>query len=138
QFIKTSSSYQQRWASRLLENLKAGQTLDTFYPFPLQVWQLGDQPIMTLGGELVVEYGIRLKEIFGQEIFVMGYSNDVMAYIPSATILREGGYEGATSQMVYGLASTWASNLETLILHELVRLAEEAGVQKPESKLINP
>ena len=138
QFIENSSSYQQRWATRLLENLKAGQSLDTFYLYPLQVWQLGDQPIMTLGGELVVEYAIQLKEIFGQEIFVMGYTNDVMAYIPSATILREGGYEGATSQMVYGLPSSWAPDLETIIIHELVRLAEEAGVRKPESKLINP
>src|SRR5690606_29662495 len=75
QFIETSSDYQQRWASRLLKNLKAGQSLDNFYPYPLQVWQLGDQPILTLGGELVVEYAIRLKEIFGQEIFVMGYTN---------------------------------------------------------------
>lgn len=62
---------------------------------------------MGLGGEVVIEYSIVLKQIFGQDIFVLGYSNDVMAYIPSATILGEGGYEGATSQMVYGLPGTW-------------------------------
>ncbi|MEX2594568.1 MAG: neutral/alkaline non-lysosomal ceramidase N-terminal domain-containing protein [Anditalea sp.] len=136
-YIENSSGYQQRWASRLLENLQQGESFNSSYPYPLQVWQLGDQPIMTLGGELVVEYAIQLKKIFGPDIFVMGYSNDVMAYIPSITILREGGYEGATSQMVYGLPSTWASNIETLILHELIRLAEQAGVGKPESKLID-
>jgi hypothetical protein len=136
-FRENSSGYQQRWAVRLLENLQKGESFNSSYPYPLQVWQLGDQPILTLGGELVVEYAIQLKKIFGQDIFVMGYSNDVMAYIPSTAILREGGYEGASSQMVYGLPSTWASNIENLILHELVRLGEQAGVKKPESRLID-
>lgn len=136
-YHESSSGYQQRWAGRMLEELQAGASFPGTYPYPLQVWQLGDQPIMTLGGELVVEYAIQLKKIFGPDIFVMGYTNDVMAYIPSTTILREGGYEGATSQMVYGLPSTWASNIETLILHELVRLAKQAGVSQPESKLID-
>ena len=36
----------------------------TSYPYPVQVWKLGDQAIMALGGELVVEYSIRLKEDF--------------------------------------------------------------------------
>ena len=132
-----SANYQQRWASRLLDELKSGKIFPDSYPYPVQVWQLGDQPIMTLGGELVVEYPIQLKKIFGPDIFVMGYSNDVMAYIPSTTILREGGYEGATSQMVYGLPSTWDSPIENLIIHEIVRLAEQIGVKKPEAKLID-
>lgn len=60
-----------------------------------------------LGGEVVIEYAIELKRIFGQNTFVLGYSNDVMAYIPNSAILTEGGYEGASSQIVYGLPSTW-------------------------------
>ena len=59
---------------------------------------------------------------------MFGYSNDVMAYIPTATILREGGYEGESSQMVYGLPAKWASEIETIILYEMVKLAQEAGV----------
>lgn len=136
-FIENSSGYQQNWAKRMLANLQSGQAFSQSYPYPLQVWKLGEQAVMTLGGELVVEYAIQLKKIFGPEIFVMGYSNDVMAYIPSATILREGGYEGETSQMVYGLPSTWASSIEIRILNELVRLAAEVGVSQEESKLVS-
>jgi hypothetical protein len=131
-----SSGYQKRWATRVLEKMQRGESFQTSYPYPLQVWQLGDQPIMSLGGELVIAYAIELKRIFGQDIFVLGYSNDVMAYIPSATILREGGYEGASSQMVYGLPGTWTSNIEMLILQEIIQLAGQAGVPKPESGLI--
>ena len=123
------TGYQQRWAKRMAETAER-EKIPSSYPFPLQVWKLGDQAIFSLGGELVVDYAIELKRIFGQDAFVMGYSNDVMAYIPTATILREGGYEGESSQMVYGLPATWAPEIETIILYEMVKLAEDAGVSK--------
>ena len=123
--------YQKRWAERMLGKLRRGESFLKVYPYPVQVWQLGDQPIISLGGEIVVEYAIKLKQIFGPETMVMGYSNDVMGYIPSATILREGGYEGESAQMVYGLPSVWASTIETTILAEVVRLARQAGVPIP-------
>jgi len=138
QYIERSSGYQQTWAIRLLEATKAGNPMPTSYPFPVQAWKLGDLPIMALGGELVVEYAIQLKRIFGQHIFVMGYSNDVMSYIPTATILREGGYEGAIAQMVYGLPSPWDSDLEILILNEMIHVAEKAGIPKPKQQLLQP
>jgi len=132
QIVQNSSGYQKRWAANMLEKTGRGESVITSYPCPLQVWQIGDQLVMSLGGEVVIEYSIVLKQIFGQDIFVLGYSNDVMAYIPSATILGEGGYEGATSQMVYGLPGTWKSNIEMLIIQEMVRLAEQAGVPQTE------
>ncbi|KQS33171.1 neutral/alkaline non-lysosomal ceramidase N-terminal domain-containing protein [Dyadobacter sp. Leaf189] len=133
---KNTTGYQQKWANRMLEKMEKKEPFTTSYPFPLQVWKLGDQAIMTLGGELVVDYAINLKKIFGQDTFVMGYSNDVMTYIPSATILREGGYEGEAAAIVYGLPATWASDVEIKILNGMVNLAKEAGVTKPESRVI--
>ena len=124
------TSYQQRWAKRMQEKAGRGEAFPASYPFPLQVWKLGDQSLFSLGGELVVEYAIELKRIFGQDIFVLGYSNDVMGYIPTVTILREGGYEGETSQMVYGLPTTWSSDIESTILFEMVKLAKRVGVSK--------
>ncbi len=135
-FISTASGYQKRWATRMKEEREQGLPVLTSYPFPVQVWTLGDQPIMTLGGETVVAYALELKKVFGQDLMVMGYSNDVMGYIPSTTILREGGYEGASSQMVYGMPSTWAATLEIEILHEFHRLAEQVGVHQVQSGLL--
>jgi len=89
--------YLKRSAKELLRRLERGETLKASYPYPCQVWKLGDQAIMALGGELLVEYAIELKKAFGPDIFVMGYSNDIMAYIPSETVLKEGGYEGTRS-----------------------------------------
>jgi neutral ceramidase len=123
--------YYKRWASRMLEKQKRGENAPASYPYPVQVWNLGGQPLMALGGELVVEYGIRIRQLFGLNTFVMGYANDVMGYIPSATILAEGGYEGATSQMVYGMPGPWHASIEETILSEVRKVAEQAGVKAP-------
>ncbi|MDX1618128.1 MAG: neutral/alkaline non-lysosomal ceramidase N-terminal domain-containing protein [Balneolaceae bacterium] len=125
-----------RWASRQLDKLERGEPLRRTYPYPVQIWRLGEQTLIGLGGELVVDYAIELKRIFGQQIFVLGYSNDVMSYIPTVRIIREGGYEGASSQMVRGMPSTWETNIETVILNEVLRVAEKVGVPIHETTLI--
>ena len=132
---ESTIAYQQRWAEQTLNKLKKGESLPTFYPYPIQVWKIGNQSIFTLGGEVVVDYAIELKRIFGQDVFVMGYCNDVMSYIPSARVLREGGYEGATAQIVYGLPSTWTADIEARIIYQMVQLAKDVGVKMPEKEL---
>ncbi len=127
--IATSSGYVKKWAEITLQKLDKGGSLRTSYPYPVQVWKLGDHAIIGLGGEPVIEYAIRLKQLFGQNIFVLGYSNDVMAYIPTAAIIREGGYEGATSQMAFGLPSPWAVTVESMILQEVMRLAKQVDLR---------
>ena len=130
EMVKTAPGYQKKWASRILKLVNSGEKFPSSYPYPLQVWRLGEQPIMTLGGELVIQYAIDLKRIFGQNLFVMGYSNDVMTYIPSEIILKEGGYEGAAAHMVYGLPSKWAPGVEKTIIDAMTKLGEKAGLKK--------
>lgn len=129
-----STDFTKQCAEFLLKKMRSGELLERTYDYPLQVWQIGDQPIVIMGGEVVIEYAIKLKRIFGNKLFVLGYSNDVMAYIPSTIILNEGGYEGDSSQMVYGLPSKWEENIEKLILEEVMRLADQAGLSKKNSK----
>ncbi|MCE5347638.1 MAG: neutral/alkaline non-lysosomal ceramidase N-terminal domain-containing protein [Bacteroidales bacterium] len=126
--INEETGYLKHWAEDYLNRNEKGQPIMSSYLYPIQIWKLGDQPIISLGGEVVVDYSIELKRIFGQDIFVIGYSNDVMAYIPSAATLKEGGYEGLTSQMAFGLPAAWKDNTETVIINEVLRLAKKAGV----------
>jgi hypothetical protein len=106
-------------AKMLLKNLDGGGTLPAAYPYPVQTWRLGnDLTLVTLGGEGVVDYSLRLKKELGPNLWVMGYANDVMAYIPSARVLKEGGYEGATAMIYYGLPSVWGPKVEELIVAE--------------------
>jgi neutral ceramidase len=130
QIINSAEPYQQRWARRMMAQKQAGTPFPTTYPYPVQVWRLGDQALFALGGELVVAYVLEIKKRFGPESFVLGYSNDVMAYIPSETILQEGGYEGASSQMVYGQPGPWQPGLQEQILKEVEKLAGKVELLK--------
>lgn len=60
----------------------------------------------------------------------MGYANDGVSYIPSESILIEGGYEGESSQMVYGMPAKWDYGIEALIIEEIKNLAEKAGIEQ--------
>jgi neutral ceramidase len=130
------NGYQQRWAKRMLKRIKNGESIETSYPYPIQVWRMGQQAIFVLGGEVVIDYAIQLKRIFGENTFVMGYANDVMGYIPSVRVLREGGYEGLTSQIVYGLSAAWTADIENKIIHQCIKLAGEIGIKMPEAELV--
>jgi neutral ceramidase len=105
-------SYSQRWASRVLK-LPTDKPFPE-YPYPVQAWKLGDSLLwITLGGEVVVDYSLRFKGQYGYDTWVTAYANDVMAYIPSARVRIEGGYEGQSSMMVYGQpAERWAADVE--------------------------
>jgi len=114
--------YYQRWARTWIQRIESGEAIPTSYPYyPIQTWRLGNQNWVAMGGEVVVDYSIYLRRLLGQDLFVTAYANDVMAYIPSLRVLREGGYEGNTSMRVYGLPAVWAPEIEMKILHEVHR-----------------
>jgi hypothetical protein len=136
QMAGESTGYQKQWAVRMLGKMERGEPFRTSYPYPVQVWNLGNQPLVCMGGEVLVDYTISFKRLFGEDIFVMGFSNDGMAYIPSVRVIREGGYEGAVSQIVYGLPGTWKASIESDIIREVINLAEEVDIKMPESRLI--
>jgi len=123
------TTYRSRWAARLLKAKQAGEQLERTYPYPLQAWRLGREQLwITMGGEVVVDYALGFKKQYGDDTWVAGYCNDVMAYIPSLRVLDEdkppgSGYEGNTSMMVYGRAAErWADDVELRISHGLERI----------------
>ena len=94
--LASKDQYEVRHAKRLLEKLDKGEALSTTYPYPVQVIRLGEgDTVIALGGEVVVDYALRLKKDYPPgRLWMAGYSNDVMGYIPSKRVLKEGGYEG--------------------------------------------
>lgn len=125
----STNKYTVARARMLLDQLDNGQSLSTSYPYPIGVWQIGDEvQFVLLGGEVVVDYAVRLKaELTGTRTWLSGYANDVMAYIPSRRVLAEGGYEGGGSMVYYGLPTIWAPELENAIVAEVHRQLEPAS-----------
>lgn len=119
--------FRARMARNVLATLDAGAEPPRSYEgYPVQIWRLGTGPRwIFLGGEVVVDYALRFKQEFGGSTWVAGYSNDVMAYIPSARVLREGGYEGGSAMVYYGLPTPWAAGIEQAIAAEVAGAVNE-------------
>jgi neutral ceramidase len=123
---KKPTNYRGRWAARMLK-LQAKGNLEKTYPYPLQCWRLGDLLWITMGGEVVVDFSLKFKKQFGAKTWVTAYCNDVMAYIPSLRVLKEGGYEGQSSMAVYGLpADRWKENVEDLVTDAAAKLVRQS------------
>lgn len=124
QIVRDSQSKENFVASRarlLLKQIETDGALSQTYPYPISTWTLGDDlQFIALGGEVVVDFAIRLKaELRGIKTWVAGYSHDVMAYIPSRRVLTEGGYEGGGAMLYYGLPTVWAPEVEETIIREV-------------------
>lgn len=112
-------------ATQFLQRLDSGQPLPASIRYPVQAWMFGgDLAMVFLGGEVVAEYGLRLRrELGASRVWVNAYANHVPCYIPSTRVLAEGGYEAELAMDYYGLPTRLAADVEERIVravHELL------------------
>ena len=110
-----------RHAQHVLTILDRDGKLPSSYSNPVQVWQFGHGlKFIALGGEPVADIGLRLKRQYGfDSTWVAGYSNDVMAYIPSLRVLKEGGYEGGEAAFGSGQLAPWGATVEEIVIEKV-------------------
>ena len=125
-----SNALKARWAVRLLKKLEAGEKFETSSPYPVHVWVLGkEMRWIGMGAETVVDYAIRFKAEYGQGTWVMGYADDMLAYIPSRRVWEEGGYEGGSNLYEYGRpALRWQGDIEDRIAASVGRLFRQVNL----------
>lgn len=97
--------------------------------YPVQAVRLGKEVVLlALGGEIVVDYGLRAKKEYPKaKLIVAGYSNDVMCYIPTKRILSEGGYEAVDSMIYYGQPGPFTPEVEERIFSTIARVMKKVG-----------
>ena len=82
--------WNKRCAEKMKEKITSGEEFPGSYNYyPVQSWQLGEQTLVVLGGEVVVDYSFILRDTLGKDLMLMAYANDVMTYIPSERIFKE-------------------------------------------------
>jgi neutral ceramidase len=118
----------QKWvADQMLARLKAGETLPTTYRAPVAVWQFGaDLTLVGLPGEVVVDYVRLTEEALGPlKLWLSAYCNDTFGYLPSARVLREGGYE--TRGLYHGGIGYFAPEAQDALVSKVRELADRVG-----------
>lgn len=118
--------YVRRHAQLMLERLSRDGQLEPAQRHPVQVWRVGDLALVALGGEVVVDYALRLKREHGAGLWVAAYCNDVSCYVPSLRVLREGGYEGGGAMLYYGRPGPFDETVEDRLVSAANRLLARA------------
>jgi hypothetical protein len=111
--------------AKLMDDIRARLgALPTSQKMPVQVWRFGnDLTLVTLGGEVVVDYALRLRrEHPDDHVWPIGYANDVFGYVPSRRVLDEGGYEGGGALLYYGRPGPFDGTVEDRIFAAIERL----------------
>ncbi len=126
--LQETNVYRVRHAKGMLRLYDEGNPIRR-YSYPVQAIQFGkDLTFVALGGEVVVDYVLRIKREFGSKgIIVAGYSNDVMSYIPSLRVLKEGGYEADQSMIYYGLPGPYDEQVEDHIMTTVRQVMKRVG-----------
>jgi hypothetical protein len=110
--LKSANKYAVGRAQAML-NLIEERRIPRTLSYPVQVVKIGAMNIVALGGEVVVQYCLRLRrDLNDANLMVLGYANDVMCYIPDAREVAEGGYEAKDSFIYYGQPAPLAAKAE--------------------------
>jgi neutral ceramidase len=128
--IQSADKYVQRRAKLMLEAYNKGWNVSRLQ-YPVQVVRFNnDLTILALSGEVVVDYSLNVKKKFpGENLLVAGYCNEVQCYIPTAKMLKEGGYEPESSMIYYGLPGPFAENVEDKINKSIDRVMKSTGAK---------
>jgi hypothetical protein len=75
--------------------------------------------------EAVVDYSLKFKAAYGwNNTWVCGYNNDLLSYVPSLRVLKEGGYEGVTGMFEYGHRAPYTETVEERITTKVEELVK--------------
>ncbi|MBX2922614.1 MAG: neutral/alkaline non-lysosomal ceramidase N-terminal domain-containing protein [Chitinophagaceae bacterium] len=130
--ILSEDQYLQRRAKLMLSAYNKRWDVTT-YKYPIQAIRFGKSlSILAMAGETVVDYSLWAKKQYSKEnLFVAGYSNEVMCYIPTKRIIGEGGYEPNSSMIYYVMPGPFSENVEEKILKGIQAVMKNVGI-KPE------
>lgn len=138
ELLNNPNKHVQNRARGLLETLKLKDRIPESYPAPIHFWAFGDQLAWVfLGGEVVVDYQIRLERELSQfsDVWVAAYVDDVFAYVSSERLRREGGYEVDSSMIYYNQPGPWVSGTEEKLVKAILDLQNQTrDLERPLDK----
>jgi hypothetical protein len=116
------------WAETTLAAVRNG-TLSKSVAAELQIIRLGDIAFVGLPGEPFVELGLSIKETTGlRTVFICGYTNDDIGYIPTRDEYSQGGYEIDEAFKYYGYPAALAPEAGEILIKAAIRLIQQSEV----------
>lgn len=132
QAMKDDAGVMGRWSRALLAHpmyVLPGERLELTY-----IELAEGLAFLALNGEAVGEYGRFIKERSAGAVIPVGYCNGLVGYIPTASQLEEGGYEGYNFFYQHGRPSPFDTCIEEAIKQAIVQLIPELDQNPTTSK----
>ncbi|PWW28254.1 neutral/alkaline ceramidase-like enzyme [Cytobacillus oceanisediminis] len=82
----------------------------------------GNLSFLAMNAEMVVEYGIYIKQAFNGRVIPLPYSNGMIGYVPTEKQLMEGGYESKEFIYYFALPAPFDRSIEKRIKEKMRRL----------------
>jgi len=123
---KSTDVYIRNRAEAYLKQMDEGKPPATSVKLPLAAVRIGrDLTFVTMGGEVVVDYGNKFNRMFvADHPWGVGYAYEVPCYIPSTRILKEGGYEADSSLIYYGIYGPFRPEIESILVRKMSELVD--------------
>lgn len=126
--LESEERYERRHAEHLLGELDEHGELPHSHPYPVQAIGFGgDLTMVALTGEVLVGYSLELKERLSGPLWVAGYSNNYMTYIPTVDDLYAGGYEADRFVHLTELPAKFDHSVEDRVLSTATALARRVA-----------
>ncbi len=111
------------WAERQIVRLDRGEQLPASVSITAHGVQLGKGlRLIGIEGEAVAGLGLIIKDFYKQGItFPLGYTNGAQLYLPTESMLEEGGYE-VESYHEYGQPARFTKGFESVLMQTLNQL----------------
>ncbi len=81
-----------------------------------------DIGLVSFNAEMMVAYGLHLKDFSERRLLPVGYSNGMIGYVPTKTQIEEGGYEPAEAFRYYGNPAPFKTDVERTVLDHIRRV----------------
>lgn len=113
-------------AKKMLEAVAKGEPLPAVYAAPVSVWQFGnDLTWVALSGEVVNEYVPLIESAIGhRKLWISAYAHDCYGYLPTAPMLKEGGYE---TRCLYNKPGFFPPEAQDVLVNKVREMAIDVG-----------
>ncbi len=115
----------EHWRSTLLAASKSGKSA-SHRDAELFAVGLGDIILLGVNAEVFSEFTDWLRSSTGKRVYLIGYANGDMGYLPTRAAYAEGGYEVEVAHLFYGGFRPREGGLE-LLAHEATNLLGSLG-----------
>lgn len=122
--LKQTSGFDYQLVKSMLNRIDQDGGLNDSVDYPISVCRFGDElAIVFLGGEVVVDYSLRLSsELDWRRIWITAWTNGMPGYIPSRRILAEGGYEAEFPHVYYNHPTRYRGEIENFVVEAVKRM----------------